>query len=91
MNAPLAVAALILWLLLAFLAIRVCRRWAKERNAVSIIYKNHSAIPVKQYQLANFEADVSMLAKSAGAMPSPKLSAEQQAQRLASLRDAWDT
>ena len=29
MNSPLALAALILWLLLFFLAVQACRKWAK--------------------------------------------------------------
>ncbi len=84
MNAPLAVAALILWLLLAFLAIRVCRRWAKERNAVSIIYKNHPAIPVKQYQLADVEGDLQPAIK-----PKP-LAVNQPKLPLTPERNVWD-
>ena len=84
MNSPLAVAALILWLLLAFLAIRVCRRWAKERNAVSVIYKNHSAIPVKRYQLADVESNFQPAAKPkppTTKQPKPPLNPE---------RNVWD-
>ena len=83
MNSPLAVVALILWLLLAFLAIRVCRRWAKERNAVSVIYKNHPAIPVKQYQLADFGDDLQP------AKPKP-LAVNQPKSPLTPERNVWD-
>ena len=84
MNAPLAVAALILWLLLAFLAIRVCRRWAKERKAISVIYKNHPAIPVKQYQLADVEGDLQPAIK-----PKP-LAVNQPKLPLTPERNVWD-
>jgi hypothetical protein len=84
MNAPLAVAALILWLLLAFLAIRVCRRWAKEQNTVSVIYKNHPAIPVKQYSLANVEGDLQPAIK-----PEP-LAINQTKLPLTPERNVWD-
>lgn len=84
MNSPLAVAALILWLLLAFLAIRVCRRWAKDRKAVSVIYKNHPAIPVKQYQLADFEGDLPTAVK-----PEP-LVVNQPKLPLTPGRNVWD-
>ena len=84
MNSPLAVAALVLWLLLAFLAIRVCQRWAKERNAVSVIYKNHPAIPVKQYQLADVEGDLQPAAK-----PNP-LVVNQPKLPSTPTRNVWD-
>ena len=84
MNSPLAVAALILWLLLAFLAIRVCRRWAKERNAVSVIYQNHPAIPVKEYQLADVEGDL-----QPAVQPKPP-AANQPKSPLAPTRNVWD-
>ena len=98
MNSPLALAALILWLLLAFLAIRACRKWAKERNAEKIIHKNHPAIPVKEYKLSDtsltavrFETAPTPVKIPAKGVHSPKLSTEQQAQRLSSLRNVWDT
>ena len=91
MNSPLALAALILWLLLAFLAVRACRKWAKARNAEKIIYKNHPAIPVKKYKLSDFEPTATSVRLPAKLASSPKLSPEQQAHRLASLRNVWDT
>ena len=84
MNSPLAVAALVLWLLLAFLAIRVCQRWAKESNAVSVIYQNHPAIPVKQYQLADFEGDLQPAIK-----PKP-LAVNQSKLPSTPTRNVWD-
>lgn len=84
MDSPLAVAALILWLLLAVLAIRVCRRWAKERNAVSVIYQNHPAIPVRQYKLTDFEAESQPTAK-------PKsLAIDRPKPPLHHVRNVWD-
>ena len=103
MNSPLALAALILWLLLAFLAVRACRKWAKERNAEKTIHKNHPAIPVKKYKLSDtcpgggpltavrFESATTPVRMPAQTVLSQKLSTEQQAQRLASLRNVWDT
>ena len=84
MDSPLAVTALILWLMLAVLAIRVCRRWAKERNAVQVIYQNHPAIPVRQYKLADFEAEVQPTAK-----PKP-LTVDQLKPPLHHVRNVWD-
>ena len=91
MNSPLALAALVLWLLLVFLAIRACRKWAKERKVEKIIYKNHPAIPVKKYKLSDFTASPQPSKKPTVVASPVKLSVEQQAQRRASLRSAWDT
>ena len=92
MNSPLAITALLLWTVLAFLAVKTCRRWTKERNNVKMITKNHSAIPVKEYKLSDFSAEVAVLdVKPAKVLSSEKLSTEQQAQRLVSLQNAWDT
>ena len=92
MNSPLAIMALLLWMVLAFLAVRACRRWAKKRNKVKTIMKNHPAIPVKEYKLSDFSAEVAALVvKPAKVLSSEKLSTKQQAQRLASLQNAWDT
>ena len=93
MNSPLAITALLLWMVLAFLAVRTCRRWARERNKVKTIMKNHAAILVKEYKLSDFsvEAITKSSAMSAKVLSPEKLSTEQQAQRLASLQNAWDT
>lgn len=92
MNSPLAITALLLWTVLAILAVRVCRRWAKERNKVRTIMKNHPAIPVKEYKLSDFSAEVAISGvKPAKVLSSEKLSTEQQAQRMASLQNVWDT
>ena len=48
MNSPLALAALILWLLLAFLAVRACRKWANERNAEKLFIKT-----IRPFRLKN--------------------------------------
>lgn len=89
-NEPLALAALILWLLLAFLAIRTSQKWAKEKKVEKIIYQNHPAIPVIKYKLSDFTTAIELVERPVKAASLPKLSAEQQAQRLASLRNAWD-
>ena len=93
MNSPLAITALLLWMVLTFLAVRTCRRWAKERNKLRTITKNHPAIPVKEYKLSDFsvEAITKPSATSAKVLASEKLSTKQQAQRLTSLQNAWDT
>ena len=84
MNSPLALVAAVLWLLLAFLAIRACRKWAKGRNTVKVIYKNHPAIPVKQYKLADFETDIQPATKpTTFAVKRPETP-------LASPRNVWD-
>ena len=91
MSSPLALAALLLWVVLAFLAVRAYRKWAKEKKVEKIIYKNHPAIPVKKYKLSDFESATEAVKIPAKATALPKLSAEQQAQRRVSLRNAWDT
>ena len=92
MNSPLAITALLLWTALTILAVRVCRRWAKELNKVKTIMKNHPAIPVKEYKLSDFSIEKTVSGvKPAKVLSSEKLSTEQQAQRLASLQNAWDT
>ena len=91
MNSPLALAAMVLWLLLAFLAVRTCQKWAKERKVEKIIYKNHPSIPVIKYKLSDFAEATEPARRPTKTASLPKLSAEQQAQRLASLRNVWDT
>ena len=92
MNSPLAITALLLWTVLAFLAVRTCRRWAKKRSKVKTITKNHPAIPVKEYKLSDFSIEKTVSGvKPTKVLSSEKLSTEQQAQRLASLQNAWDT
>jgi hypothetical protein len=91
MNSPLALAAMVLWLLLAFLAVRACQKWAKERKIEKIIYKNHPAIPIKKYKLSDFTGSEEAVRKPTVVASSVKLSIEQQAQRRALLRNAWDT
>ena len=83
MNSPLAVTALLLWTALVFLAVRTCRRWAKERHKVKTIMKNHPAIPVKEYKLSDFsvEAVTKPGATSTKVLSPEKFSTEQQARR----------
>lgn len=90
MASPLVVAALFLWVLLAFLAFRQCRVWAKGHQKEKVIQKNHPAIPVKKYELSQIASDVSAF-KPTKVSVQPKLSMENQARRLASLQKAWDT
>ena len=52
MNSPLAWVALLLWVMLFFLAVWQCRKWGKASRNEKIIYKNHPAIPVKEYKLS---------------------------------------
>ena len=54
MDSPLALTAMILWLLLIGLMVRQCRKWLKEQNKQKVIYQNHPAIPVKVYTLSDF-------------------------------------
>ena len=75
MNSPLAIAATILWLLLLWLALRQCRRWAKARNKEQVIYQNHPAIPVKEYKLSDFETEPD--SKSVNPKPLPRTVASQ--------------
>ena len=91
MSSPLALAAMFLWLLLAFLAVRTCQKWAKERKVEKIIYQNHPAIPLKEYKLSDFTEATAPVKRPTKVTSLPKLSAEQQAQRLASLQNVWDT
>lgn len=91
MNSPLAFTALLLWLVLAFLAVRTCQKWAKEKNVEKIIYKNHSAIPIKKYKLSDFNTSAESVKKPKGVASPAKLSIEQQTQRQASSRNVWDT
>ena len=92
MNSPLAITALLLWIVLSFLAVRTCRRWTKEQSKVKTIMKNHPAIPVKEYKLSDFSAKEAIHGiESAKTLSSEKLSTKQQAQRPASLQNVWDT
>ena len=55
-SSPLGVLALLLWISLALLALRQCRRWARERNQERVIYQNHPAIPIKMYDRSESES-----------------------------------
>jgi hypothetical protein len=89
MNSPLAITALILWLLLAFLAFRTCRKWASEKKTKKIIVQNHSAIPVKKYDLSQIAA-ADPLPQGSTSKPLVKLSAQQRAERPTGLPNLWD-
>ena len=86
MNAPLAITALILWLLLAFLAFRTCRRWAKEQKTEKIITQNHPAIPVKKYDLSQIKATRPLPKRST----STPVVNRQHAERQPSVPNTWD-
>nr|WKN38698.1 hypothetical protein K4G66_08280 [Tunicatimonas sp. TK19036] len=91
MTSPFAVAALFLWVLLAFLAFRQCRVWAKGTQKEKIIQKNHPAIPVKKYEISQIDVSEKPINKPLKIPGHPKLSSKDQARRLASLQKAWDT
>ena len=52
-SSPLGLLALLLWISLALLTFRQCRRWAKERRRERVVYQNHPSIPVKVYAQNN--------------------------------------
>ena len=89
MNSPLALTALILWVILAFMAVRACRKWAKEKKVEKIIHQNHPTIPVKEYKLSDFVMAPEPTEKVVKKTPLLKLSTEQRS-RSRPLRNAWD-
>lgn len=93
MNVPLAITAVVLWLLLVFLTIKTCRKWPKESRKEKILQKNHPSIPVKKYELSEFvvEDEVEEDAMPVGPFQHQELSTAQRLQRLETLRHAWDT
>ncbi|WPP51837.1 hypothetical protein [Catalinimonas niigatensis] len=94
MNSPLAIVAMLLWVLLAFLAIGQCRRWAKSERSEKIIHQNHPAIPTKEYKLSEFEGhdevEEKPKLKSGSQFKKPKLNTKKQWGRLATLKNSWD-
>jgi len=106
MNSPLAIVALLLWVLLFFLAVWQCRKWGKASRNEKIIYKNHPAIPVKEYKLSEFVTNAGPGAnienqsrspefiRGAGTKPINKLKAnpgiKKQSGQLSKLPNVWD-
>lgn len=92
MNSPLAIVALLLWVLLAFLAIRQCKRWAKSERSEKNIFHNHPGIPTKEYKISEFEMkdDEKPEFILANKLKQSKLKPEKQRERLASLKHNWD-
>ncbi len=91
MNSPLALVALLLWILLFFLAVWQCRKWGKASRNENIIYKNHPAIPVKEYKLSEFEMQVG---SEANTKPINKHKSnpgiKKQVEQLSTLKNIWD-
>lgn len=71
MSSPLAMVMLGLWGMLFFLAVRQCLKWRKARRNEKIIYKNHPAIPVKEYKLSEFERLSASVANLKNSNPKP--------------------
>ncbi|MEK6480378.1 hypothetical protein WJR50_22735 [Catalinimonas sp. 4WD22] len=94
MNSPLALVALLLWVLLIFLVVRQCKRWAKASQHEKIFCQNHPAIPVKEYKLSEFVVHDEVEEKSklilASKLKQPKLNPEKQVERLEMLKHSWD-
>lgn len=101
MSSPLAMIALLLWVFLFFLAVWQCRKWGKASRNEKIIYKNHLAIPVKEYKLSevvtNAGPDANIENQSrhkAGTKPINKLKAKpgiaNQSEQLSNLPNVWD-
>jgi len=101
MNSPLAMVALLLWVLLFFLAIWQCRKWGKASRNENIIFKNHPAIPVKEYKLSEFGVPDGTVANienrsqhKAGTKPINKLKAnlgiKKQSGQLSNSPNVWD-
>ncbi len=96
-NSPLAIVGLLLWVLLLFLAIRQCHRWAKASHKEKIIYQNHPAIPVKEYKLSEFAGHTGLKVKEESPnhkpiknFKQPKPSPGKQVEHLPSFPNAWD-
>ncbi len=100
MSSPFAMVALLLWVLLFFLAVWQCRKWGKASRNEKIIYKNHPAIPVKEYKLSEFvtnagpDANIENQSRQkAGTKPinklKPKPSLEKQSGQ-SDLPNVWD-
>ncbi len=91
MNSPLAITAIILWLLLFILAVKTCRKWAKESRLEKILKKNHPSIPVKKYELSEFEVgDEEEDVMSVSSLQHQMLSPAQRLKQLETLQHAWD-
>jgi hypothetical protein len=92
MNSPLALIALLLWVLLLFLVVRQCKMWAKASQNEKIIYQNHSSIPTKEYKLSEFEIKGEEQPKLVltNKLKQSKLNSKKQVERLASLKHSWD-
>jgi len=96
MNSPLAMVALLLWVLLFFLAVWQCRKWGKASQNEKIIYKNHPAIPVKEYKLSEFGMPVGTdpNIETLNSKPINKLKAnpgiKKQSGQLSNQTNVWD-
>jgi len=96
MSSPLAMIALLLWVLLFFLAVWQCQKWGKASRNEKIIYKNHPAIPVKEYKLSEFVTNADPDAKVENSKPNPikKLKEnpgiKKQKEQLSTQPNVWD-
>ena len=96
MSSPLAIVALLLWVLLFFLAVWQCRKWGKASRNEKFIYKNHPAIPVKEYKLSEVGMPAGSGANIENSNPKPinKLKAKpgiaNQSEHLSNLPNVWD-
>jgi len=96
MNSPLAMFALLLWVLLFVLVVWQCRKWGKANRNEKIIYKNHPAIPVKEYKLSEFEIPAGATANIKNPKTKPinkfksKPGLEKQSGQLSTLPNIWD-
>ena len=90
MNDPVALSAIILWLVLLFLTIRTLRRWKKESQQTKIFQKNHPSIPVKVYKLSEFSDEPEAIVKSTPDTPVIADAKTRRTQRMEALRNAWD-
>jgi len=96
MNSPLAMIALLLWVLLFFLAVWQCQKWGKASRNEKIIYKNHPAIPVKEYKLSEVRMHAGSEENIENPNPKPinKLKAKpgiaNPSEQLSNLPNVWD-
>jgi len=87
-NSPLGLLALLLWLSLALLALRQCRRWAKERSQEKVIEQTHPAIPVIVYNRSNPEPLEHMISQEEKIVtPSPP---KEDSNRIHPSVNIWD-
>ncbi|WKN44917.1 hypothetical protein [Tunicatimonas pelagia] len=88
MNDPIALTAIILWLVLLLLTVRTLRKWKKEHRQPTIFQKNHPSIPVKVYKLSEFTDEPETVTKPISSTADTK--AQRRSQRMEALRHAWD-